>query len=54
LARINLILKDDLDGEFRRAVFGKYGLKKGNIQKATEEAIEQWIKQQHEKQQQGA
>lgn len=44
--RINLVLDEDLEQKFRRAVFEKYGMKKGNIQKAVEEALDQWIKTQ--------
>jgi hypothetical protein len=43
MARINLILRDELEEEFRNMVFRKYGLKKGNIAKAVEEAINLWI-----------
>jgi len=45
LARINLVIRDDLEEEFRRTTFEKFGLRKGNISKAIEEAIEQWIEQ---------
>ncbi len=43
MSRINLVLADDLEGKFREQVFLRYGMKKGNIQKAVEEAIEDWI-----------
>jgi hypothetical protein len=33
-----------LEKEFREAVFKKYGMKRGNISKAIEEAIKEWIK----------
>lgn len=45
MARINLVIRDDLEEEFRRTTFEKFGLRKGNISKAIEEAIEQWIEQ---------
>ncbi len=43
MGKINLIMSDQLETEFRNAVFKKYGLKKGNIAKATEEALRDWI-----------
>jgi hypothetical protein len=44
--RINLVLDEDLELKFRNAVFQRYGMKKGNIQKAVEEALAEWIKAQ--------
>jgi len=44
MGKINLIIPDKLEKEFREAVFKKYGLKRGNITQATEEAIKEWIK----------
>ncbi len=44
--RLNLVVDEDLEQKFRRAVFDKYGMKKGNIQKAVEEALQDWMKQQ--------
>lgn len=44
--RLNLVVDEDLEQKFRRAVFEKYGMKKGNIQKAVEEALQEWMKQQ--------
>ena len=41
---MNVVLKDDLEEKFRRTVFERKGMKKGNISIALEEAIEQWIK----------
>jgi regulator of replication initiation timing len=43
MARINLYIPDELENEFRTMIFQKYGLKKGNIAKAIEEAINLWI-----------
>lgn len=42
--RINLTLSEDLEKRFRAEVFKRYGLHKGDIQRAVEEAIEMWIK----------
>ena len=41
--RLNLVVDATLERKFREAVFKRYGMKKGNIQKATEEALEEWI-----------
>jgi hypothetical protein len=46
VGKINLILPDKTEEEFRNAVFKKYGLKRGNISQAIEEAIKDWIKKQ--------
>lgn len=42
--RINLTITQSLEKEFREEVFKRYGLRKGDIQRAVEEAIELWIK----------
>lgn len=44
MARIDIIMRDDLEKRFREEVFKKYGMKKGNITIAVEEAIDDWIK----------
>ena len=44
--RLNLVLTEDTEERFRRAVFEKYGMKKGNIQIAVEEALHDWITKQ--------
>lgn len=43
---MNIVLKDELEQEFRKAVFETKGMKKGNISVAIEEAIKYWIKTQ--------
>ncbi len=40
---INAKLPDDLEDKFRTTVFNRFGMKKGNINKAVEEAIKEWI-----------
>jgi hypothetical protein len=45
MARINLVIDDELDEQFRNEVAKRLGMKKGNIKIAIEEAIRQWIKQ---------
>ena len=41
--RLNLTISKDLDEQFRKAVFDRFGLRKGDMQRATEEAIKLWI-----------
>ncbi len=43
MGRIDVILPDDLEEKFRKKVFEKYGMKRGNITSAIQEAIEEWI-----------
>jgi len=43
MGRIDVILPDDLEEKFRKKVFEKYGMKRGNITAAIKEAIEGWI-----------
>lgn len=41
--RLNLTISRQLNEQFRKAVFDRYGLRKGDIQRAVEEAIKLWI-----------
>lgn len=41
---MNIVLDDKLERQFRRAVFERKGMKKGNISHALEEAISQWMR----------
>lgn len=43
MGRLNLVIEDKLEKEFRDKVFQRYGMKKGNIQLAVEEALRDWI-----------
>lgn len=43
MGKIDLIISDELEKKFRDTVFKRYGLKRGNIRKAIEEAINEWI-----------
>jgi DNA-directed RNA polymerase specialized sigma24 family protein len=43
MARINLVIDDELDDLFRREVAKRLGMKKGNIKIAIEEALRCWI-----------
>jgi hypothetical protein len=45
MGRINLIVDDDLEKEFRQEVGKRFGAKKGNIKIAIEEAMKMWIDQ---------
>jgi len=44
MGKINISLGDDVEEKFRKAVYQRMGMKKGNISKALEEAINHWIK----------
>ena len=46
LGNLNLVVSDSLEQAFREAVFKKIGMKKGNLTKATEEALQDWIMKQ--------
>lgn len=43
MARINLVIDDDLDEQFRGEVAKRLGMKKGNIKVAIEESMRDWI-----------
>jgi hypothetical protein len=43
MARMDVIVPDDLEKRFREEVFKRLGMKRGNITLAVQEAIEQWI-----------
>lgn len=49
MGMLGLKIKDDLEEQFRKAVFETKGMKKGNISLALEEAIELWIEEQTRK-----
>lgn len=49
MGKMNIVLKDDTEEKFRKAVFEQLGMKKGNISLALEEAIELWIQEQLKK-----
>lgn len=42
---MDIILPDDLETHFRKAVFKRFGMRKGNLTKAVQEAIMQWIEE---------
>jgi hypothetical protein len=43
MGKMNIVIDDKLEEQFRKAVFQKKGMKKGNISEAIEEAIVNWI-----------
>jgi hypothetical protein len=43
MGRMDIILPDELEEDFRKAVAVKLGLKKGNVSIAVEEAIKEWL-----------
>jgi hypothetical protein len=47
MARINLVIDNELDEQFRSAVFKRMGLRKGSLQKAAEEALRMWTETQN-------
>jgi hypothetical protein len=44
MAKLNLVIRDDLDTMFREEVFKRKGMKKGNLTESVEEALELWLK----------
>ena len=44
--KLNLVISIELEQQFRETIFKKYGMKRGNITKAIEEAIKDWIEKQ--------
>ena len=43
MGKLNLIINDGLDDKFRLEIAKRLGMKKGNLTKAVEEAMELWI-----------
>lgn len=43
MARINLVINDELDKQFRNEVYNRLGMKKGNIKTAIEQSMRLWI-----------
>ena len=43
MGKMNIVLDDELEEKFRRVVFERKGMKKGNISVALQEAIQQWM-----------
>jgi hypothetical protein len=49
MGRIDVILPEDLEEEFRTEVFKSKGMKKGNITAAIIDAIRMWMKEERKK-----
>jgi hypothetical protein len=47
--RLNITLDEELEKKFRHTVADTLGFKKGNLQIAIEEALEEWIKERRKK-----
>jgi hypothetical protein len=47
MGQISIVVNDELDTKFRKAVGAKLGLKRGNIKIAIEEALQLWIDHQN-------
>ncbi|MGI0072848.1 MAG: hypothetical protein ACREA3_03430 [Nitrosotalea sp.] len=43
MGRIDVILPDDIEDKFRNAVYKRYGMKRGNITEAINNAIIDWV-----------
>ena len=41
--KLTIIINDELDERFRETVFKSLGMRRGNLTKAVEEAIDLWI-----------
>lgn len=44
MAKLTVLIKNELDEKFRETVFKTKGMHRGNITEAIEEAIELWIR----------
>ena len=43
MGKMNIVVDDKLEDQFRKTVFQRKGMKKGNISDAIQEAIVNWI-----------
>jgi hypothetical protein len=48
MGKMNIVLTDEQEKKFRKAVYETKGYKKGNISEAIEEAIDCWIEKQEQ------
>jgi len=51
--KLTVLIRDDLDEEFRNAVFKSKGMHKGNLSQAIEEAMEMWIREESKRKKDG-
>ena len=54
MARIDVILDDNLEKKFREEVFKRYGMKRGNLTEAVQDAIKLWLAQEKIKKNSGS
>ena len=45
MGQLSIVIDDELDAKFRETIYQRFGLKKGVIKIAVEEAIQLWIDQ---------
>lgn len=43
MGKMSISIPDKLEEQFREKIFNRFGMRKGNINKAIEEAITDWI-----------
>lgn len=44
LGALNVVISDEIDRKFREEVGKRFGAERGNLARATEEALELWIR----------
>lgn len=49
MSKMTVVIDDELENEFRKAIFEDRGMKRGNIHDVIEEAIKLWIQEKVEK-----
>jgi hypothetical protein len=49
MGKLNLVISDNLDNKFRQEVAERLGMKKGNLTKAVEEALNLWLNEKKRK-----
>ena len=49
MGKMTIDISDELDDQFREKVFNRFGMKKGNLTLAIEEALKDWINKGSEK-----
>ncbi len=45
MGRLDVVIPDDLEKQFRRGVLDKYGAEKGALSKAIAEAMRLWLRE---------
>lgn len=49
MGKMTIDISDELDEQFREKVFNRFGMKKGNLTLAIEDALKDWINKGSEK-----